>query len=188
MDSIDVRNLIILETKNIGFPIVDVLKKCPLLQTLTAGALLGNNVPLSNCFFHAHLTTLNISRLDEKFPKDAWQSVRLPNLTHLDVVAHATSTEHIGKFTSTYAPIKHTLDALLDMLICSGCSLQKVSIQEWQGRTALGDGLLQAFLADLPVSPTGVRFLNQVPWTQRSFSGRGTTTTGSSFLSFFLPW
>ncbi|KAF9078008.1 hypothetical protein BDP27DRAFT_1356742 [Rhodocollybia butyracea] len=60
LDAIDVRNLIIMEIRGlVEFPIVDLLKKCLLLQSLTVEALRCVS-PLPKCFFHRRLTTFKV--------------------------------------------------------------------------------------------------------------------------------
>ncbi|KAF9074109.1 hypothetical protein BDP27DRAFT_1476778 [Rhodocollybia butyracea] len=145
LNAIDSRNLIILDIKAaLDCPIVDLLRACPLLQTLTVGALRGTGAPLPECFFHTHLTTLNLCCIDEHFPKDVWQSVRLPSLAYLDVVMRAKEVKPTG-LAVFKVHLKPTLDALMNMLICSGCRLQKASTHERRGGTAVDYVFLRIF-------------------------------------------
>ncbi|KAF9074113.1 hypothetical protein BDP27DRAFT_1359643 [Rhodocollybia butyracea] len=174
LDTINTQNLIILEIAALGCPIVDLLKACPSLQTLTMGALRSRFwAPLPECFSHIHLTTLNLRCIDDYFPKDVWQSVRLPNLAYLDVVTFRTRAHTDQPFSPvSKLHIKPIFDALMNMLIISGCYLQKVSIQEERIETLLDYAVSRNFLEEVPMSPTGVLFLNQVLWTRDSFTGR----------------
>ncbi|KAF9074108.1 hypothetical protein BDP27DRAFT_1416432 [Rhodocollybia butyracea] len=176
LHALDTRNLTILEIKAaLGCPVVDLLRVYPSLQTLTLGVLRGTRTPLPECFSHIHLTTLNLCWLDESFPKDVWQSVQLPNLAYLNVVAFRTSTEQIGFFSVPKIHLKPTFDALIDMLVYSGCCLQKASVQERRRETLVDYAIWRKFLEELPMSPTGVQLLNQGLWTRGSFAGIAST-------------
>ncbi|KAF9078007.1 hypothetical protein BDP27DRAFT_1356741 [Rhodocollybia butyracea] len=155
LNAIDVRNLIVLESTKVllDFPMVDLLKKCPLLQTLTVGSVFDRvgGAPLPECFFHRHLTTLNLYSIDASFPKDVWQSIRLPNLAYLNIVILTMSTA-----SRVVASVKDTLAALRDMLIFSGCSLRETSYQLVEADGIEGSSTdvdyLQAFMESLPTT------------------------------------
>lgn len=195
LDVIDVQNLVTLEVQIYGGPsFVVLLQRCPLLQTLTL--CLVDNTPavnLSSPFSHIHLTTLNLSRLSSSFhfPRNAWELIRLPNLTHLYIRAHGNRTytdledplahlyirahrdrtkpdlESPGEVNITFTSHRRVLNELLEMLLWSDCSLQKVSIHKVYEESSRGyafysntDTVLDDFLKKVPVSSTGLRLLD----------------------------
>jgi hypothetical protein len=102
------------------------------------------------------------------------RSIRLPELAHLDIRAHAsratTPSENQlgGVLNVSYVSLETTFDALLGMLLSSGCSLQTATVynlfDDYQPSSKgyflhFTDTIVDNFIAKLPVSSTGQRIL-----------------------------
>ncbi|KAF9068940.1 hypothetical protein BDP27DRAFT_1402866 [Rhodocollybia butyracea] len=172
--AIEIQNLVDLEIVQIhaDAPLANLLRACPLLQTLTVGYVSERGVIPQESFSHTHLTTLNLSYLNSAFSPTVWEFVRLPKLIHLDIRAHGNliwpCSEQQGVINISSTGLETVFDALLDMLLSSDCSLQTAAIYNVLGVSRQSfkgcflhstDTIVDDFLAKLPVSSTGQRIL-----------------------------
>ncbi|KAE9396126.1 hypothetical protein BT96DRAFT_121133 [Gymnopus androsaceus JB14] len=98
-----------------------LLEKCPMLKTLTVhyvNPFGGTPIPIPRVH-HTHLRTLNL-KIDKHVVAGAWQSVQLPNLTHLQA-----RDINKGSFCDV---AKQRFDELKAMLSYSQCILDRVQL------------------------------------------------------------
>ncbi|KAE9401021.1 hypothetical protein BT96DRAFT_1093853 [Gymnopus androsaceus JB14] len=129
----------------IGCSFAALLENCPLLEHLEISEITSSDAGVSSTIpfvHHTHLTSLHLNNL-QWFPIGLWQSVHLPNLTHLEVNGYMGR----GSFLNTFEEVK-------TMLVQSKCVLQHIHFH-WH-KNGLNDSEYahSCFLQGILISPT----------------------------------